>query len=274
MQADEFSMNIQFIKPSLILHPYIERYWAWDMGDEKDIYMPVVPPGAGLDLFLHYRTPFVIDQKGQLSGSHLIFSREKSSKILPAGNCGFMAIRFRAGMFRNFTDIPLHELADLYPDVESIWGSNGKYLLQRINSIRDLSDKIPLLEQFLVTLLDKFRKDTPLWNNIIHELYYHQDSLKLDELSARLQLSYRHFRRKFKEETGLTPKHFQQLARFHATLKPLLLRKERKYLSVALDNGYFDQMHFIKEFKYFMEMTPSDFLQENNFMSHFYYSRL
>jgi len=57
-------------------------------------------------------------------------------------------------------------------------------------------------------------------------------------------------------------------------LKPLLINKEKHYLSTALDKGYFDQMHFIKEFKYFMRCTPSGFLQEKNFMSHFYYPAL
>jgi methylphosphotriester-DNA--protein-cysteine methyltransferase len=72
----------------------------------------------------------------------------------------------------------------------------------------------------------------------------------------------------------MTPKHFQQLSRFHAALKQLLINNDSKYLPVALDKGYFDQMHFIKEFKRFMNETPSAFLTTNNFGSHFYYASL
>src|ERR1700754_1825109 len=100
-------MNIQFIKPSFLLSPYIERYWAWEnVEDKKEIYLPYVPPGIGLDMFLHYKDPFVIDQKGKLPASHLLFSFEHSSQILPSASVGFIAIRFKAGKFRNFTDIP------------------------------------------------------------------------------------------------------------------------------------------------------------------------
>lgn len=277
-------MNIQFIKPSPPLGPYIDRYWGWDAagrnaaGDNvygaNEMYLPHVPPGIGLDLFLHYKEPFVIDEKGALSRSHLIFSWEKSSSILPSGDVGFIAIRFKAGMFKNFTGIPLYELTDHYPDTESMWGSSGKHLLQRVNGVEGLASKVALLEEFLLRLLDRHRKDTPLWNHIIEDLYHHHDTIRLDELAEERQWTYRHFRRKFKEEIGMAPKHFQRLARFHATLKPLLLGRERRYLSTALDNGYFDQSHFLKEFKYFMHTTPSEFLQENNFMSHFYYSRI
>ncbi|HTI08912.1 MAG TPA: AraC family transcriptional regulator [Puia sp.] len=273
-------MNIQFIKPNGTLSSYIDRYWSWDFSgqpshpDGERIYLPRVAPGVGLDFFIHHREPFVIDEKGKLPDSHLIFSPERCAKILPATSVGFIAIRFRAGMFKNFTEIPFYELTDHYPDMEGIWGNDGSQLLRRINSVQHLSDKVALLEPFLLRLLDRHRKDTPLWNHILDELYHHHDTWRLEQLAKEGGWSYRHFRRKFKEETGLTPKHFQRLARFHATLKPLLLGRERRYLSAALDNGYFDQTHFIKEFHYFLDTTPSEFLQENNFMSHFYYSRL
>lgn len=268
------AMNLRCSKPGPVLQPYIDRYWSWDATDSQGLYMPMVPPGVGLDLFLHYRKPFTVGEKGQLPASHLIFSWERRTEILPSDAIGFIAIRFKAGMFKNFTDVPLTRLTDLYPGLDDFWGSPGKHLLKRVNSAETFEQKVALLEQHLVTLLARYKKDTPLWNCVIHDLYYDQDTLRLDMLAQRLEVSYRHFRRKFIEETGMGPKHFQQLARFHAVLKPLLMNKEKHYLSIALDKGYFDQMHFIKEFKYFMQRTPSEFLRENNFMSHFYYPAL
>ncbi|HMI62822.1 MAG TPA: AraC family transcriptional regulator [Puia sp.] len=267
-------MKVQFSKPSEVLQPYIDRYWSWDATDNNSLYLPVVPPGAGLDLYLHYRKPFEIEGKGRLAESHLFFSWERATTILPSKSIGFIAIRFRAGMFKNFTDAPLAGLTDLYPGMEDLWGSNGRALMGRLNSAEDFSEKVELMEQFLTALLWKFNKDSGLWNNIINDLYYHQDVIRLDELAQRQGISYRHFRRRFIEETGMAPKQFQRLARFHSVLKPLLIHKEKHYLSTVLDKGYFDQMHFIKEFRYFLQCTPTEFLQEKNFMSHFYYPAL
>jgi AraC-like DNA-binding protein len=54
----------------------------------------------------------------------------------------------------------------------------------------------------------------------------------------------------------------------------LLLQRKRKYLDVALEHGYYDQSHFLKEFKNYVSEYPTSFLQEQNFMSHFYNEKL
>jgi len=267
-------MNFIFVKPNQVLSPYIERYWICESNAGEEIYMPRVLPGVGMDFFLHYKSPFKVEGKGQLPSSHIIYSGERSCNILPMKDVGFIAIRFRAAMFKNFTEIPFSQLANSYLDVENIWGHNGKNILRSIRNSQNVNDVIKELELSLMKLLNRHKKRNATWGHVIHELYHNHSDIKLSELSQELNISYRHFRRKFIEETGFTPKHFQKLARFHATLKPLLIGKEKKYLSAALGNGYFDQTHFIKEFRSFTNTTPTDFLQEKNFMSHFYYPSL
>ena len=262
-------MNVLFSHPSPQLNPYIERYWGWDT--EANSYMPTIPPGVGADFFIHYKIPFTTEQNGKLPVSHLHFSLEHPTEILP-GNVGFIAIRFRTGMLKHFTQTPLAELANACPDAQALWGNPGRQMITRLNGIGNFKDKVTQLDQSLMKLLKPQSREG--WPQVINALYHHSDTLKLQDLAGQTNLSYRHFRRRFVEETGITPKHFQHLVRFRRTLKPLLMSKERHYLSEALGNGYFDQMHFIKDCKRFLNTTPGDFLQEKNFMSHFYYPAL
>ena len=263
-------MEVYFGRATSALRSYIERYWSWDSDQEG--YMPTIPPGVGADFFIHYKTPFTTAQHGKLPQSHLHFSLEHPTEILPSPSIGFIAIRFRTGMLKHFCQIPLAELADTPLNAEDLWGKPGRQMIERLNGAGDFKTKVALLDQSLTALLKEQKH--PAWRQIVNELYYHQDTLKLQDLANQTNLSYRHFRRRFVEETGITPKHFQHLVRFRRTLKPLLMSKERHYLSEALDNGYFDQMHFIKDCKRFLNTTPGDFLQEKNFMSHFYYPAL
>lgn len=267
-------MNVRFSKPAPVLGPYIERYWGWDFEGKEELHMPTIPPGVGMDMFFHCRAPFATLQQGHFPKSHLLFSLQQPTALLPSSNIGFIAVRFRAGMFKHFCAIPLAELPDLYPDAIELWGRNGSQLLERVNNAEGFESRVAWLDQYFSAMLSVHKKQASPWSCIARDIYYHHDPARLEALAKQTHLSYRQFRRRFIDETGIAPKHFQQLVRFRSTLRPLLINKERQYLGTALDNGYFDQMHFIKEFKRFLGATPSNFLQEKNFMSHFYYPSL
>jgi AraC-like DNA-binding protein len=265
-------MKVRFIKPHPLLSAYVERYWSWESEDEAYHYMPHVSPGTGADLYFHYRQPFNINGHGVLPASHLIHSGDKSCRILPASSVGFITVRFRCAMLGNFTKMPVYELADSFADAGTIWNVKGRQLERQMAVSTTLEERARLLDLFLLRQLDHCNRNRPEWKSVAHELYYNHEEVRLDQLAAKMKITPRHFRRAFREVSGMTPKHFQQLSRFHAVLKPLLINKNTKYLPVALDKGYFDQMHFIKEFKRFMTETPSGFLTTNNFRSHFYYT--
>ncbi|XZF14021.1 helix-turn-helix domain-containing protein [Chitinophagaceae bacterium MMS25-I14] len=267
-------MKVRFAKPGTQLSTYIERYWSWENEATTRVYLPHIPPGVGIDLFFHYKNPFEIADKGVLPSSHLIFSGDKSCKILPAAQTGFLVARFRCSMFRNFTPVPLHQLADTFVDAYTIWGSEGKDLEEQIGSADSMGERIRLLEAFLYRQLGKYGRQSKGWDTVVHTLYYHHEEARLNQLAKEMNISPRHFRRIFFEISGMTPKHFQQLCRFKTVLRQLLINNDTSYLPVALEHGYFDQMHFIKEFKRLMNTTPSAFLTAENLASHFYYKRL
>ena len=79
--------------------------------------------------------------------------------------------------------------------------------------------------------------------------------LKIEELANSLNISRRFLEKEFKKYVGMTPKKYTQIERF----KKILKNKGCKLLDVALEYGYYDQSHFIKEFKEFSGETPSKF---------------
>lgn len=264
-------MAVIFQWPNFLLAPYIDRYWLFNNAGSTSPCTPLATPGVGADMFIHFATPFLTSEGKYLAGTHLLFSGGQATRLFATDNIHFIAIRFKAGSLKNFTDIPYSELADRQASAEDIWGRPGKDLLQRIRNLGDTDETIRQLELFLEEQLARNKKDTPGWNKAIDQLYREHGSGSIDSLTGQLGISPRHLRRRFIRETGFSPKHFQRLARFHATIKPFLLTRNRNYLSLALDNEYFDQCHFIKECKYFTGHTPAGLLREIDAMSHFYY---
>jgi AraC-like DNA-binding protein len=105
-------------------------------------------------------------------------------------------------------------------------------------------------------------------------LLYDYDKINVSTLCRDSCLSQRQIERKLKDAVGVSPKNFQQISRFEALIKELLLNHQHKYLDIAMDYGYYDQSHFLKEFKKYVGESPSSFLQAKNFMSNFYNRKL
>ncbi len=267
-------MKTYSISPGKLLHAYIDRYWGWESLGKKEIPLPKVLPGTGVELVFHYReASFHGEHRSQVLKTpmcHIAHLKTSPFQLYPAKNIGFLSVRFRGGAFRHFSPHPPAELMDTFVSAEEIWGKTGAELSRRIIAADNLQHRIILLEHYLTDFLHRFKREESRIDYAINRLYYSADSLRPQDLAKELELSPRHFQRLIREALGMSPKKFCLLSRFQQTIRELLLREETDYLSIALDAGYYDQSHFINEFKKFTQETPSAFLQEKNFMSHFY----
>lgn len=84
--------------------------------------------------------------------------------------------------------------------------------------------------------------------------------ISVQQLAQQHCLSTRHFQRKFKEYCGISPKKFINIIRFKALYKSSVLQK--KLPDNFLEYGYYDQMHFIKDFQKQLSITPSQAKEE------------
>ena len=71
----------------------------------------------------------------------------------------------------------------------------------------------------------------------------------------------RYLERKFREQVGIAPKQLCKIIRFQSALKSLLNNREDSLTNIATDSSYYDQSHFIKDFKNFTGLNPSEFLE-------------
>jgi AraC-like DNA-binding protein len=262
-------VKINYIQPHQSLRPYIDRYWVW----EDEANLPKLLPGTGCEVMFHYRNPFSLyDDRSevQLPECHLICPRHMPSRAKPSGQVGFISVRFRSGAFRHFCRIPMNEMVDSILDLKQIWGGQGASLERGVLESSHLEERIHCIEQFFLSCLQQNEKQETWLDRAINEVYYRFDSLSLSDLSRQYAVSERHLQRKFKEATGVGPKYFQRVARFQTTLKELILNHQTEYLDTALTYGYYDQSHFLKDFKQFVDESPSQFLQKQTFESHFY----
>src|SRR5579884_157301 len=81
----------------------------------------------------------------------------------------------------------------------------------------------------------------------------------LADIAATCGLSQKRFIERFKSAVGLTPKHYARLLRFQRALAQASRNCKLDWTRIAHECGYFDQAHFIHDFRSFAAITPSEY---------------
>lgn len=243
-------------QPCKELRPFIDRYWRWDIPSSTTL--PMLMPGTGSECFFHYRQAPTLISGQKLPENYLVCPRQQTQRFLPSDNLGFIAIRFKNGQFRHFTDNPFIELQDRMLSLHELWGCTVDKLHEKLLSTSEISQQILYIEQFLLQQLKHHHTGTGLTLDALMERLYYSPNTPIDSLAARSGWSNRHLERSFKQTFALTPKRFARLARLHHTMRQISLQTEQNLLDIALERGFSDQSHFIHDVQALTGIKPSE----------------
>jgi AraC-like DNA-binding protein len=260
------------------LQPYIDRLWGWESAPGETIALPTLLPGAGAEMYFHYRRPFrhagpdpgaaAAPQAMPAAPAHLLCLRSMPLALAAAADVGFIAVRFRTCMLARFTPLPAAELHDRPLDIADVWGVPGQACAARVAAAGSQAERLRLIQAFLLRQLRP--EGDALVDSAVAALYRSQGDVAIEQLAARLQLGRRQLERRFQHVTGQTPAALRRLCRFHHTVRTLLLAPAAPGLDTALRHGYFDQAHFIHDFRQLAHTTPERYLRQARAKTHFY----
>ncbi len=266
-------MNIFQALPFPILRPFVDRLWGWESADGETVQLPTLLPGTGAELYFHHREPFRYisgsDRQKNCGPGHLFCIRRHPLRLSPSSNIGFVAVRFKVGMVHRFTDIPGEALSDRVLSAEEIWGAPGAALVRRLSYARTLGERLSQVQSFLIAHL----RDEPLdflAEQAMAVLYRQYVSASIQDLADSLHLARRQLERRFKALAGQSPSEVRRLSRFQHTVRQLMLDTSAGPTDAALDHGYYDQAHFIRDFRQFTNATPRRYLEDARAKTHFY----
>jgi AraC-like DNA-binding protein len=118
------------------------------------------------------------------------------------------------------------------------------------------AEMIRIAEQFLLTKLSSLKSILP-FDEAMQVLVKNGGLSSIDHIASTSCLSLRQFERKCHERIGYSPKFFARLARFSKAYRLRENQPALSWTSIAHESGYYDQMHFIRDFKQFAGITPS-----------------
>jgi AraC-like DNA-binding protein len=257
-------MSYQKITPCKRLAPYVERIWVQESACETDVAIcrpTKVIPAAKVDVIFHYKDPFVqiTDGRPQLMPrSHLIGQRTRPIEVAATGQTGIIIVSFYPWGVAPFFNFSLDECADLTVGLKLIFKASQIAAIENsLAEAESTGERIKIIQDFFVRRLDENRGDA-LTTEAVWRINAAQGSRPITALAKTLHISRRHFIRRFKQTIGLAPKQFSNVIRFQKAL--YYKRMGWDWPDITIRCGYYDQAHFIKEFKLFSGTSPQNIL--------------
>lgn len=157
--------------------------------------------------------------------------------------------------------LPAYTLSDQTADTGTLLGIEGQILEQKMLEETDHRQRAIIISQFIIQRLAKTRETASPVFASIRQILFSSAALSVPALADDCHLSRRQFERKFIHYAGYSPKQFQRIARFNTIIKGFEQRP-KSLTEMAYDCGYYDQSHFIHDFRLFSGYNPKAFFSQ------------
>ena len=243
--------------PTEKLRPYIKYFVVSEneLGGEYTVF-----PSAGMVVGFQYKGHLIAksnDTERTLKSAGItgISDRYKIFKNSP--NIGTILVYFTEVGFAHFSSSPANELFNLSLSLDDIFEKNKVEETENklVHAPTD-GERIRIVEQFLMHQLRDIETDK-LIVEAVKLIYQSKGTIRIKALSEKLFISQSPFEKRFRKVVGTSAKKFASIIRFNAVLDNI---NETKTLTeICFENNFFDQAHFIKDFKQFTGDTPEKF---------------
>ncbi len=270
-------MNYQTFQPHPDLASLISCYWTLEVPATDDAQKQRIIPDGTIEMAFilgddikRYTTEsdFIIQPRAMVLGQTI-----EPFYIEPTGYVNTFAIRFYPYGFANFVTIPIKTLANKETSIEILFEKQtAEKLEQDIIQANNTEQRIKLIEDFLLKKLGEQTTVDNIVKSTIHTLLETKGNTSISAILKEDPAKRRQLERKFVKQIGISPKQLGKVIRLQSALKLLLNKEGENLTNIAYESEYYDQAHFIKDFKEFTGVSPSAFLgNENMTLSSIFY---
>jgi len=262
-------MDYKTYEPYSSLKSLVNCYWTLEVPKQSEPQKQrIVPDGCIEMAFIlgdnikRYTSEdkFILQPRAMVLGQTI-----EPFYIEPTGYVNTFAIRFYPYGFANFVSEPIKNLINKETSIDQLFGAeNANDLEQKIIKAENTEQRISIIEKFLLERLNDEKTINIIVKNTVDSLLSTNGSASInsilkDDLSKRRQLE-----RNFRKQIGVSPKQLGRIIRLQTALKMLLNQKSENLTDIAYNSKYFDQAHFIKDFREFTGINPKEFLADES----------
>ena len=231
----------------------IAVFYEFVIEEQQDAHVSLIPDGCFDILFhLHESNPVAY-----------LWTTPFSKKEQPFINVGehYFGVRFWPEQTSIFFREHMHDLLEKVIPLHELLSFDFK-IFELLRSSTSFEQRIRYFNQFLLSLKQQSSKETMLMKYVVDQLYKSHGTMSLSDIAATAGYSPQYMRRIFEWFIGLSPKQFAQIVQFQTTLYNIGEQQIVDLQELAFRAGYYDQAHFNRAFKKFMQTTPKKYVQQ------------
>jgi AraC-like DNA-binding protein len=272
-------MKLRTIEPKEELKPYIHSIWIFESaeGTPRQSSRVIVPNG---------RAKIIIPYMNALTASKDLYSARKEGEALLIGpwdepvvissearKTGTIGIEFTPHGAYRFARINFGELLNRIYYLREVYGPAAKKIEERMLDVEDPAAKAGLFQEFLISQMGNVNAGESIIDYAVGRIVSTCGMLEIKELERLTGYSKRYLSLLFHQHIGLSPKTLAAIARFQMFYKLWAAMGTPDFYKNDLNNYYYDQPHFIKEFKRFTGYSPKLYAETNNDFGKIFYRK-
>ena len=245
-------------RPSPALNGLVDRLW-WLEGPAELIGAEPIPPDGRTEIIVHGADVFA-ERAG--SGEWRVQDRvllagqaTHAVAVRPRGYARLVGARLHPTGAFAFFGVPQDALTDSITELTLIDTRLARALRDDVATREHGSEMIAALDRALVKAAPPHAATSPA-NDAVAMAMGRRGLMKVSEMARVLDLSARQLERVFRERIGLRPKLFLRVLRFQEVLRSLREGAPGNWADIAARHGFYDQAHFIRDFKEFVGESP------------------
>lgn len=251
------------VKPSATLSDFVQYFWIFEGKASDQTPFNLRTPASGFaELLFHYKGIFQevhlshTTKTSFVSGIHGQGRRHR--EFVVSRDFGMIGAQLYPYALHSLFGIPGSAFVNELPDLYSFLDPVDRCISQRVLEAEGDDERISLISDFLLKKVNTFRRPEVVF--AVKEIIARDGVLSLETLIEQCSISQRQFQRNFKEHTGFSAKTFSRIIRFNALINKSDF-KNQSLTDIALTFGYYDQAHFIQDFKEFSGVNPRAFFE-------------
>jgi AraC-like DNA-binding protein len=248
---------------------FVERFWC--LSDAPAHSKERIVPSGTIELVINLHEdefriydPAQTEQCKRFSGAVVSGTYSRPFVIDTREHASIIGVHFKPGGAFPFLGMEASEVTDAHVDLETLWGTSAKELRERLCVAKTSAERFSLLESALVAHLFRPLERHYSVRFALESFGRADPDLTVRHVAREVSLSQRRFIQLFAREVGMSPKLFCRVRRFQETLETVRQIAVPNWARLAVDCGYYDQSHLIHDFRFFSNLSPTEYIRQRS----------